>query len=114
MNALWKDGSTHPCSVLQCCQVVTDHRDNFTVDILGAHFLVMRRGVVFGEIVFYIFAAWLPVYPVLFLSDSISYPIEPHVHRLSSFFVQLVVQNSIGCLIVSLNWSGGLFVTHLF
>jgi hypothetical protein len=83
--------------VLQCCCVVTDHRDKYDVNILAAHVSVMRGGVMLGEIVRYIFAAGLPVYSVLFLCDSISHPVEYHAHCLGSLLIDLVVQNSICC-----------------
>jgi hypothetical protein len=82
MSALCIAGSTHPCSVLQCCRVEADHWDNFIVNILAAHFFVMRWGVVISEIIREIFAAWIPIDSVLFLCDSISDPVESDVHCL--------------------------------
>jgi hypothetical protein len=62
--------------VLQCRRVEAEHWDKFIVHILAAHLFVMHWGVVLGDVIGKFFSARLLKDSVMFLFDSISYPIK--------------------------------------
>ena len=53
----------------------------------------------------------LTVYEELALACAIAYPIKAHVDCFHSFFLDGVVDESVGGGVVELNWSGRIWVT---
>lgn len=54
-----------------------------------------------------------PIYVELSLADTISNPVETHVHCFTAFLFDTVVGYASGCAIVRDKWCGRLWVSHL-
>ena len=74
----------------------------------------MHSRVVFRPIVGIIEFSWSPVETKLFLAFTIAEPMEAHIHGFRSFWLYFSIDNAICHRIVRLQWSGRLFVSHLF
>jgi hypothetical protein len=57
------------------------------------HSLMMNRGVMFGGVVAFVFAAWCLIVSELFLTDSVLKPVVLHVHGFQ-FLHDVVVNNA--------------------
>ena len=69
--------------------------------------------VVLCEIIGFIGGAAFPMHSELALADSISNPIESHVHCFGSFGFNSVVGDAFGDCVVGLNWGwAGLRMAH--
>jgi hypothetical protein len=70
---------------------VTYHGCMCVVYILTTHDLVMRGGVMVGEVICIIIASCFPIYSVLTFFNSVFYPIKLHVHCFLPFPIDFVV-----------------------
>ena len=74
---------------------------------------MVGRAVMFGPIISQVCCAWAPDPSELVLGRATSQPMEPHVHGLGAFWLDVVRDNANGSGVVSLNWSGRLLMAHL-
>ena len=70
--------------------------------------------MVFCPVVSIIEFAWTPINSELFLAFLVAKPMETHVHCLCAFGGDFAVDNTVRHCIVSLQWCGGLWMTHFF
>ena len=61
-------------------------------------------GMMLGKVVCIVVYSWLPVEFELFLCCPVSQPEIPHVPRLGSFLMDVVVYKTSGCRVVRLKW----------
>jgi hypothetical protein len=80
------------------------------VDVNVAHSFMMRRRMVFFEIIRQILKARAPVYVKLALFHSIFDPIKAHVHGFCTFLFYCTVDVSCCSGIIRFHWCGGLWV----
>ena len=66
--------------------------------------------MVLGKVVRLVGRARLPVYSELALLDSISDPVESHIHRFGAFCLNGFVGDTLSCGVVGLDRCGGLWV----
>ena len=66
----------------------------------------------FDEVTGKIFSSLLPVEAELFLFDLTLNPVKVHVKDFGAFPVHVAHENAAGGYVVSLDWSGRLWVAH--
>ena len=86
---------------------------NWTMEISRAHFDVVRRREVFGEVISSIKSPSLPNDPKLLLSDAILNPMKTHVHSFGMLLLDGVLCNTQGGRIICVNGCGRLLVAHI-
>ena len=74
----------------------------------GSNPLVVRRGVVFGEVITFVGASRGPVEMVLALADAILEPVEAHVDGFGTALLDCVREDAMGHSVVCFEWCGGL------
>ena len=72
----------------------------------------MRNCKVFGVVVGKVRVARGPKNKELALADTVSDPVESHIHGAGTFLFNGVVDDSIGTSIVCLYWRGRLWMAH--
>jgi hypothetical protein len=77
------------------------------VDVNLAHSFVMRRRMMFCEIICQILIARAPVHIKLALFHSVFDPIKAHIHCFCAFLFYCYIAVSCGSDIGCLNWCGG-------
>ena len=80
------------------------------VNILHASVVFGRE--VFGEVIGKIFSSLFSVEAKLFLFDLTLNPVEVHVKDFGAFPAHVAHENAVGGYVVSLDWSGRLWVAH--
>jgi hypothetical protein len=80
------------------------------VDVNVSHSFMMRRQMIFCEIICQILISRAPVYIKLSLFHSVLYPIKAHIHCLCEFLFYGTIDVSCGSGIIRYHWCGGLFV----
>ena len=71
----------------------------------------MRRGMMLGEVVGEVVAAFAPMDDVLVLDDAVFDPIKTHVHGFGAALLDCVIDDAQCARIVSLYWRGSLRVS---
>jgi hypothetical protein len=79
------------------------------VDVHLSHSFMMRRRMVFCEIIRQILKARAPVHVKLALFHSVFYPIKMHIHGFCPFLFYFTIAVSCGSGIIRFYWRGGLF-----
>jgi hypothetical protein len=80
------------------------------VDVNLAHSFMMRRRMMFCEIIRQILVARSPVHVKLALFHSVFYPIKTYIHGFCAFLFYCTIAVSCGSGIIRFHWCGGLFV----
>ena len=75
---------------------------------------MVRRTMMFGPIVGSVVGSWMPVVAKLVLGVTALQPVELHVHCFGASWLNVVVDNAMGCAVVGLDGCGRLLVAHLF
>ena len=83
-----------------------------TLKVNISHVYVMFGREVFGEVIGKIFSSLLTVEAKLFLIDASSHPVEAHVKFFGAFPAHVASEDNVGGYVVSLDWSGRLWMTH--
>jgi len=73
----------------------------------------VRRGMMLGEVVSKVVAAFVPMDDVLVLGDAVLDPIKTHVYGFGSALLDGVINDAQCARIVSLYWRGSLRVSGL-
>ena len=81
--------------------------------VASTHGLVVRRGVMFGEVVGQIVSPAAPVNDELALVDAIADPVETHVHGFGSALFDSAVRDASSTGVVGLDWCGWLRMAHV-
>ena len=79
-----------------------------------SHISVVRRWMVLCRIVTQVELTRSPVNTELFECFPVLQPVQVHIHRFRAFWLYLLVDDSLGRRIVSLDGRGWLFVSHFF
>ena len=82
-------------------------------EVVGAHCLMMRRGVMLGEIVGPISVAGPPKDMEITLARAVADPVKAHVNCFGAALFDGVIDNATGSIVVSLEWGGRLRVAQL-
>ena len=73
--------------------------------------MVVRRWVVFGEVVTFVRASWGPAEMALALADAILEPVEAHVYGFGAALFDCVREDAMGNSVVSFEGGGWLGMT---
>ena len=74
----------------------------------------MGCAMMLGEVVGTVVGSGPPIIFELVLGFAIAEPMKTHVHGFRAARLDVVVDDSKGCAVVSFDWGFGLFVAHLF
>ena len=76
------------------------------MEVDRAHVHMVGWGMVLGEVVGQIPCPCIPIELELSLLDTVSEPVEAHVHGLGAFLFDGVIQDAITCCIIGLDGRG--------
>jgi hypothetical protein len=92
---------------------VSIYRSLVGVDVYVSYPSVMRRRMVFCEIICQILKTWSPVSFKLAFFHSILDPVKAHVHGFCTLLFDCTISVSCCSGVVSFHWCGGLIVPQL-
>ena len=81
-------------------------------EVAGAHEAMVRRRVVFSEVVGKVVGSFAPVDMIVALGDTVFDPVETHVHGFGPALFDGVINDANGTFVVRLDWGGSLGVAH--